>query len=362
MASLTSAELLRRRLAGQFLIGPPARRVEEVIRRLGAVQAQDYPGARWALAQRCRGVTAAHIDELLARGRILRTHVLRPTWHLVLPADIRWLLRLTGPRVVAGMAGRLRQLDIDGALVRRTQAALAKILADGPLTRTEIGQALERFGIRVRNERLGHLLAVAEFDEVVVSGGLKGKHQSYDLLDHRAPALPSFDRDRALAELARRYFASHGPAQDIDFAWWGWLTLTDARKAIAAARPRLTSAQVDGKTFWHTNAKPPPPLKPPLPLLLPNYDEYDVAYRDHRPNQHPVIAARPRPAGALLPHALAMDGLVIGGWRRTLAADHVQIRCQLARKLTPPERRALGREADRYAGHLGLPSAKLSGI
>jgi hypothetical protein len=359
--ALTSAELLRRRLAGQFLIGPPARRVQDVIRRLGAVQAQDYPGARWALAQRCRGVTAADIDDLLNRGRILRTHVLRPTWHLVLPTDIRWLLRLTGPRVVAGMAGRNRQLDIDASLVRRTEAALAKILADGPLTRTEIGLALAGAGIRARNERLGHLMGLAEFDEVVVSGGLKGKQQTYDLLDRRAPPLRSFDRDKALAELARRYFASHSPAQVGDLAWWGWLTLTDARRAIAAARPRLASAVVDGKTFWYLPTPAPPPFKPPLALLLPNYDEYDVAYRDHHPNQHAVLAARPRPQGAGLPHGVAMDGLVIGGWRRTLAPDHVQIRFKLARKLTPTERRALQVEADRYAAHLGLAGAKISG-
>jgi hypothetical protein len=359
---LTSAELLRRRMAGQFLIGPPARRVEEVIKRLAAVQAQDYPGARWALAQRCQGVTAAHIDDLLVRGRVLRTHVLRPTWHLVLPADIRWLLRLTGPRVVAGMAGRNRQLGLDASLVRRTEAALAKILADGPLTRTEIGQALAGAGIQARNERLGHLMGLAEFSEVVVSGGLKGKQQTYDLLDRRAPALHTFDRDKALAELARRYFASHGPAQDVDLAWWGWLTLTDARRAIAATRPRLDSVVVDGRTFWYVPSKAPPPFKPPLALLLPNYDEYDVAYRDHRPNQHPVIAARPRPQGAALPHGVAMDGLVIGGWRRTLAKDHVQISCKLARKLTAAERSALQQQADRYAQHLGLGAAKLTGL
>ncbi len=358
---MTSAELLRRRLAGQFLIGPPARGVEEVIRRLTVVQAQDYLGARWAIVQRCRNVTAADVDDLLNRGRILRTHVLRPTWHLVLPADIRWLLRLTGPRVLAGMAGRHRQLGLDPALVRRTQAALAKVLADGPLTRAEIASALKGFGIDARAERLGHLLARAEFDEVVVSGGLKGKQQSYALLDQRAPALHHFDREQALRQIAQRYFAAHGPAQAIDLAWWAWLTLTDARKAIAAARPRLASTELNAKLFWYLPKAPPSPLPPPVPHLLPNYDEYDVAYRDHRPNQHPTLANRPRPVGALLPHGIALNGQIIGGWRRTLTPDQVHIRFKLVRNLTPAERRALQRESDRYAAHLGLETAKISG-
>ena len=316
---MTGAELLNRRLANQHLIGPLARGAEAVVRRLGAVQAQDYGGARWALALRCQGLTASDVDRLLDAGRLLRTHVLRPTWHLVLPADIRWMLRLTAPRIIASAAGHWRQLGLDPATIRRSQSALVKALrGGGRLTREEISQALAGAGVRATGVRLGALLMQAEVDEVVVSGGQRGKQFTYALLDERAPPLTDFDRDRALVELTLRYLGAHGPAQDRDLAWWAALTLTEARRALGLAGKRLTSAVIDGKTFWSVRGRPPPAFRPPLAHLLPNFDEYDVAYQDHRPNQHPVLNSRPRAVGALVRHIVVMDGVAIGGWRRTL--------------------------------------------
>ena len=331
------------------------------MRRLVAVQAQDYPGARWALALRTPGVVAAEVDALLAAGRILRTHVLRPTWHLVLPSDIRWLLRLTAPRVLAGLAGRHRQLDIAPALVRRSQTAIVKALrVHGPLTRAQIERVLAGSGLLARGERLGHLLMRLELDEVIVSGGLAGKQQSHVLLDDRAPPLVGFDREQALVELARRYLAGHGPAQDRDLAWWAWLTLGDARRAIAGLGRRVSSAVVEGKTFCFLRGGSPPAFRSPLAHLLPNFDEYDVAYQDHRPNLHPVLAQRPRALGALVSHIVSMDGVVIGSWRRTFDGDRVAIHLALGRRLKSGERTALQHQADRYAAHLALRSAVLS--
>jgi hypothetical protein len=358
---MNGADLLNRRLRNQRLIGPPARRVEEVISVLGAVQAQDYGGARWALAQRCGHPRAAEVDALLDAGRILRTHVLRPTWHIVLPADIRWLLRLTAPRIIAGAAGRWRELELDPATIRRSQAALARALrGGGRLTRPEISRMLAGAGITASGPRLAHLLMRAELEEVVVSGGLRGKQHTYALLDEQAPPLPRFDRDQALGELARRYLTGHGPAQDQDLAWWAGLSLGEARRAIALAGKPLSSDRLDGKTFWSVRGRGPAPLRPPVVHLLPNFDEYDVAYRDHRPNLHPVVARRPRALGALVPHILAIDGLVVGGWRRTLGRAAVDVRPSVVRALTPAERAAAQAAADRYAAHVGLPAATIA--
>src|SRR4051812_34415361 len=205
-------EICRRRLAGQFLTTPGPETGAEVVRALGAVQAQDYAGAKWAVAQRTTGRSDAEIERELETGRILRTHVMRPTWHFVTPADIRWLIELTAGRVKAINASYHRQLGLDAATVARSNEVIAKSLQGGRfLTRAELGKALEQAGIDTAGLRVGFLTGAAELDAIICSGPRLGKQFTYALLEERAPQAKSLPREQALAELARRYFTSHGP-------------------------------------------------------------------------------------------------------------------------------------------------------
>src|SRR5262245_302167 len=213
-------DIARTRLRNQRLIGKPFATPEEVVGWLGAVQAQDYAGAKWAVAQRTAGCSDADVEQACRDGRILRTHVLRPTWHLVLPEDIRWMLALSAPRIRAAMAFYDRRLGLTDAVCARSAAALAAALRGGNhLTRGELARVLAAAGIPAAGQRLGHLMVRAEIDGVICSGATRGKQSTYALLDERAPAAKPRGRDDALAELAGRYFASHGPALPQDFAW-----------------------------------------------------------------------------------------------------------------------------------------------
>ncbi|HXU01906.1 MAG TPA: winged helix DNA-binding domain-containing protein [Polyangia bacterium] len=346
------------RLRNQRLVGKPFATPQEVVRWLGAVQSQDYAGAKWAIAQRTRACTDAEIDRAFADGRILRTHVLRPTWHFVLPDDIRWMLALTAPGVRARMAYYDRQLALDAAAFRRSQTVIARALAGGKsLTRTELGAALAAEGIRATGQRLGHIMMRAELDALIASGPRRGKQFTYALLDERAPGGRTLARDEALAELAGRYFASHGPALAHDFAWWSGLTVGDARRGIDAASPRLASAAADGKTYWLAPAvRNGARVAPDVVHLLPNYDEATVAYRDHGPSlagAAPTFTARPE---MVMNHVVVVGGRVVGGWRRLAGKKGaLVVETILATPLVGAAQKSLEAAAARFERFLGVP-------
>ena len=196
--------------------------------------------AKWSVAQRARGVTDSAVDRAFADGAILRTHILRPTWHFVLPADIRWLLALSAPRVHALNASYYRKAELDRGLFARSEAALARALKRRHLTRTELAVVLDRVGIRASGLRLAYILMHAELEAVICSGAPRGKQQTYASFDERVPPAKPLHRDEALAELTARYFTSRGPATVKDFARWCSLTVSDARagvEMVAAAAP-----------------------------------------------------------------------------------------------------------------------------
>lgn len=355
---MAALDLARERLTSSRLSGNPLESAQSVVGWLCAVQAQDYPGAKWAIAQRTDGVTDAGIDQLLNEGVIVRTHVLRPTWHIVLPADIRWLLQLTAPRVIAASAYYERILGLDSGMFARSNRGIGEALAGGlALTRMEIGEALRRRGIDVDNQRLGHLLMRAELDGIVCSGGLRGRSHTYVLLDERVPPAPSLERDAALAELATRYFASHGPAQVGDFAWWSGLTIGQARSAVQLAGPALESAALDGRTYFYRELSSPARGRRPLVHLVPNYDEYLVGYADRSAHVAADVFPAPPTSMDLLANSVVVDGQVVGGWRRSAARGEVVVTTTLRTALSGAQHAGLERARDRYGRFLGRPVA-----
>lgn len=356
-------EIIGARLRNQRLSGTRFDAPEDVVRWMGAVQAQEYDDSKWALALRLRRPSDASIEGAFTEGRILRTHVLRPTWHFVAPADIRWMLALTGPRVAAAMASYNRKLELNAGIFRRAQGAFAKALRGGvQLTRQELKSVLERAGIPVGGvQRLAHIAMQAELDAVICSGARRGKQFTYALLDERVPAARARTRDAALAELTRRYFTSHGPAQVHDFAWWSGLTVADARAGLEMVSAELARDTVGGRTYWFSAETLPTTrsrLSAPVAHLLPLYDEYLIAYKDRSAaldvTRWTQLAGR-EPFGA----PVVLDGRVVGGWRRRVQKEAIVIAVSSFRPLDRATRRAVAEAAGQYARFFGSKS-KLS--
>lgn len=348
-------EIIRRRLSNQRIADPNFTKPQDVVTWLGAVQAQDYAAAKWAVGLRMQEATDALLDEALADGSILRSHLLRPTWHFASPQDFRWMLELNAPRLRAGLASIDRQLELDKDTLKRSKATLIKALKGGKqLTRDELEVALQRNGIHTAGLRSTHLMFYAELDGIICSGGRRGKQFTYALLDERAPHTPTLERDEALAELARRYFISRGPATVQDFEWWSGLTLTDARKGLDSVKSKLVNEVVGGQSYWFADSLPAK-LPSPTAHLLPNYDEYTVAYADRSAIFETAHTNKLDSRGNILfQHAVMLDGRAVGTWRRTIKKKEVVLELTLFRKLTKPEERAVAVEAERYGNFLGL--------
>lgn len=306
------------RLHNQRLIGSKFKLPVEVVAWQGAVQSQDYFGAKWAVAQRCEKVTEANMEQAVADGSILRTHLMRPTWHFVSPADIRWILALTAPRLNQQNAYRHRQLELDAATFAQSNAALERALqGDRQLTRPELGEVLANAGIPdPTQQRLAYLTMQAELDQVIVSGARRGKQITYALFAERVPPGDVLPREEGLAELTRRYFQSHGPAQIKDFCWWSGLTAADARAGIASLGSQIRAEEVTGKTFWFMGEPAIDLLQGPIAHLLPNYDEGFASYTDYSPSIHPHNQAQWDAEHTISSHYLVMNGWVAGTWKR----------------------------------------------
>ena len=358
MTDLTIAD---HRLRNQRLTGPAFDRPEHVVRWLTAVQSQDYAGAKWAIAQRVKEADENEIDKLFNDGKILRTHVMRPTWHFVMPADIRWMLKLTAPRVNAVSAYYYRKLELDDALFRRSNAAITKALRGGrQLTRPELAGVLKRSAIDANGSRLAYLMLRAELDGLICSGALRGKQFTYAFLEERVPESKILERDEALAELTKRYFTSHGPALLRDYTWWSGLTMADAKAGIEMARPHLDQRTVEDKTYWFGELGATAKTKTPLVHLLPNYDEYLIAYKDRSNSINPSLEKHLGPSdGVFNAHIIVLSGQVIGGWRRTIEKDRVTVNANTLLKLDKAAHRALRQAAERYGEFIGKSVVRL---
>jgi hypothetical protein len=352
-------DIARQRLINQGLIKPALKTAREVVAMLGAVQSQDYAGAKWAIAQRTDGLSDSQVDGDIDDGAIVRTHLLRPTWHFVAATDIGWMLELTAPRVHAANAYWYRWLEVDDALARRSRVVMTKALREGKhLTRSELGQALTRAKIQVANPiRLACVVMRAELDGLICSGARRGKQFTYTLLEGRVTKQATLERDAALSELARRYFTTRGPATVDDFAWWSGLTKADAKRGVEAAASHLRHESTEGKSYWAPDAERAARISTPLTHLLPNYDEYIVGLKDRSAYGARLQSSGAKPrTSALSGHSLVVNGQIVGGWSRTLTGRSVVVEPKPLIGLTEAERRAVGVGARKFGRFLGLPA------
>ena len=351
---MTSIDILRQRLHNQQLIEHKFKTPAEVVSWFGAMQAQDYPGARWAIGQRLPGATDKSLEAAFDKGEILRTHVMRPTWHFVHPSDMRWLLALTASRVKAVMSYYNRQLGLNHEIFKKSQEIFNKVLKGRNFkTRDELSEYLEKEKLPFKGQALGHIVMWAELDGVIVSGPRKGKQFTYALLEERAPKTKSLNRDESLATLTKRYFQSHGPATIKDFAWWSGLTVGDVKHGIEICKPKLESEAANGITHYFYKSQPPE--IPDDAYLLPNYDEYGIAYKERSAfytaqNINPLISRDNVPFN----HMTIYKGKLIGMWKRTLKKDSIIIEAKFFTKPTSEEYGAFKKAATQYGNFLNL--------
>lgn len=350
----TPTELLNARLRHQQLTESKLRKPAQVVASLCAMQAQDFAAAKWAVGLRAPGSQDGDVEQAFNDGLILRTHVLRPTWHFVAPDDIRWLVALSAPRVHAANAYYYRQAGLDAKIFSKSGALIHGALEGGKhLTRAELADHLTRANIPAEGLKLAYLMMHAELEGVICSGPRRGKQSTYALLDERvAPAKPR-ERDEALAELATRYFSSHGPATVRDFACWSGLTIKEAQTAVDAVRSTLASSSIGGTEHWSAG-NTGGPYRGSIAYLLPNYDEFLVAYKDRAPVVDSTRAANivARSNGAFANH-LIIEGRLAGSWSRTLRSNSVLIEVAPYKKLTAVQSRAVAGAADCYGEFLG---------
>ncbi len=360
---MLNLNIAQQRLYNQHITRRTFETPQALVAWLGAVQSQDFAAAKWALGLRLSGVTDDDIEQAFTAGAILRTHVLRPTWHFVSPADIRWLLALTAPRVQQAMAYYNRKLELDETVFRSMNALLANALQGGQqLTRDELASALQQAGIVTEGEqRVTSIMMRAELDGVICSGARRGKQFTYALLAERAPEARVLPRDEALAELTKRYFLSHGPATVQDFAWWSGLTVADAKEGLAMVASHLVQETIDGQTYWFDSSPGgrlqgmPAQNVSQTAYLLPDYDEYTVGYTDRSAIFDTSHTSKLDQRSGLLANTMVLNGQVVGNWKRTFKKDMVVIAATPIFPLSSTETRLFAASAHRYGEFLRMP-------
>lgn len=326
MTETTRGDVLSRRLATQRLTHDRLPSAADVVRLLGCVQSQEYAHALWSLGMRAAGLSAADVQAEFDRGDFLRTHILRPTWHFVAAEDIRWILRVTAPRVQRLNQTIYRQEGLDSATLQRGVTLIVEELQGGRYcARGELARALADRGLVSQRNRLAYIVMNAELEGVICSGPMRGAQQTYALLDERV--LRSAAAEGDIAELARRFFLGHGPASVQDLARWSSLTIGQCREAVEAVKDRLDCVTVDGVELWFD---PGAPRATPSSgaLLLPLYDELTLSY--------PVINFPGTDGHPQLPGEDSFVGSVIiaetnvGIWRRTIQGSKMIMQVALA--------------------------------
>jgi hypothetical protein len=341
------------RLSKQHLLTPGHKDPVDVLKSLVAVQAQDYYGAKWALGQRTIACTDTVVEQAFTAGRILRLHIMRPTWHFVAAEDIRWLLALTAPRVNAVSAYYFRKSELDQKTINKTNRALTKALEGGNhLTRDQLRDAIKRAGIEPGDSvRLGHIMMRAELDGVVCSGARKGKQFTYALLSERAPNATTLAEDEALGKLAGSYFATRGPATLQDFVWWSGLTMSQVKRGVEIAK--VTSEVIADQSDWSSPAKK---SAKGVAHLLPPYDEYFISYKDRSAAMHPKFDQTKTVESLVFDAPFTLDGLVVGGWQRALGKSNVTVLLKPFIKLTQVDKKAVTVAAKHYGDFLETPA------
>jgi hypothetical protein len=308
---MRTTDIVNSRLRNQQITNTAFKKPAEIVNWMIAMQAQEYAMAKWAIGLRLPGTKDVDVEKAFNAGEILRTHLMRPTWHFVSPEDIRWLLQLTAPRVNTANAFMYRKLELDDKIFKRTNIILTKALeGKKQLTRTQLQEVLKQKKIVADGLRLVYIMMRAELDGIICSGARAGKQFSYALLEERVPATKPISREQALVSFTRRYFTSRGPATIQDFAYWSGLTIKDAKEGAASLPPDFEKTTVNEKEYIFIPGKTDP-YKKRRTFLMPDYDEYGMSYKDRSALSSPAFRLDKTDPYS---HWLVVEGLIEGTW------------------------------------------------
>lgn len=348
--------LLSLRLRHHLLSTPITTDPVDVVTRFGAMQAQEFSHAKWAVGLRCPSATDDALERCIQERTIIRTSLLRGTLHLVAAKDIRWMLSVAAPIVNARYASLHRKLGLDDDRFGPISDTIRRHLEGGKrLTRPEMLAPLEGSGITTQGQHGNHILYRAALDGLICMATPRGKQTTYTLLDEWSPGTTKIDRDTALTELAVRYFDTHGPATLGDFMFWSGMQIGNARMVLDMAAPRLHRERWDGQDYWMS-----PGIKLDVPIersvhLLAGFDEYVLGYKDRSAFLPPERISDVITTNGIFKPVILMDGQVAGTWTRTIGKSSVDIELTPFKPLRKAERRSIDEAAERYGVFLGLP-------
>jgi len=306
------------RLLSQQLINPGFEKPEGLVSWMGAIQAQNYEMSKWAIGIRLKSASLAKVEEALRDGRILRTHIMRPTWHLVTAEDIRWMLKLSAKRIKSSWGFNDKEPEADKKLYFKVIKLVEKQLeGNNHLTKDEIIHSLTKAGINSDRRHITSLLQRAEVDAIICSGADKGNKPTYALLEERATPQKELHKDEALAMLATKYFRSHSPASLPDFVWWSGLSISEARHAIGLISTELIVDKLKNypdlfvhKLFYHDS------IVDDTLHLLPSYDEYLISYKGRTHVLDKIHYPKAFTNYGIFYPVVVYNGKVIGNWNK----------------------------------------------
>jgi hypothetical protein len=345
--------IARRRLINQRLKGSGCRTVREVVAHMGGIQAQDYAGGLWSIGLRLPGSTTTDIDRAIAGRSVVRTWAMRGTLHIVAAKDARWILELLSPDIIAGSALRYRQLGLDTPTLVNSEKVITKVLEGGKqLTRNELVEALEARGIACNGQRAAHIVRRASLDRLICFGLRRGKQFTYTLFDEWVKGAKTLQPDEALAELARRYFMSHGPATVQDFIWWSGLPAAEGKKGLEMIKPGLVEIPSESTSYWMNPDSGMPGAALHGAHLLPGFDDYLLGYKNRSASLDLKYAHRLGAGGVLNP-SMILDGEVVGTWRRTFRRGEVIVETRPFSPLNKRQKSSLAPAVDLYKRFVG---------
>ena len=319
-----------------------------LVKWMGAMQSQDYNMSKWAIGLRVPGTTDQSIQQAISEGKIIRTHVLRPTWHLVSPDNIRWMLQLSAPHIKPLTKSRDKELELNEKIYTKSNGIIEKSLAGNKhLTREEVMTELSRHKITADGSRASHLMFRAELEGIVCSGKPKGKTHTYTLLDERVPQQKKVSRDEALSKLALIYFTSHAPATVKDFSWWSGLSLSDSRKALDDVKDKMVCEKIGEELYWFPNGFKNHTDKKTSAHFLPAFDEYIISYKDRTA----ALALEHQPtaftSNGIFRPVVLVNGKGIGIWSRSVKKEALGIHVTFFKSPSKSARILLEKEVER---------------
>lgn len=352
---LTTAHIPRLRLAAQQLAGTAIASPRDMVRHFGAMQAQDLPMCKWAVGARI-AIKDHEVQAALDNAEVIRTHVLRPTWHIIAPEDARWMLALTAPHIRRQYTSIMGKLGVDEAFLRKSDKKIEKLLRDNNyMTREEIMEHVKLPGSMPNDFRPSAVMMNAELSGIVCNGPMRGKQQTYALIEERIAPAKSLTRQESLVALAMRYFISHGPATLADLVWWSGLPVADARQALEMVRSEFVSFIADGVEYYlHESCVTHTHPNGDAIHFLPAFDEFLISYTDRTASIPLPLQAQAFTRNGIFKPIIVVNGTVVGIWKRTIAKNTVHVEPQFFGKVSKAQQKAITDHTARYGAFMDM--------